>query len=174
MDWKEIQALRVKKIQELKENAGKPKPKKFHAIAKKSAKKIAQEKAEKEVGSTAQVSRVALEKWFFDIAQKHSILPSGGAVCMECGEWIPPNLIRHATAHLLPKKLFKSVATHELNYLILGAGCGCHEKTHRVDKFVTMKIWPEAARRISIMMPLLPFDELKYLSSQLLTAIENT
>jgi hypothetical protein len=142
-------------------------------IAKKSAKRLEKEKEQKASG-VPEVGKLALEKWFMDIKIKHSLPPLGGTCCMECGEWIPPDFIRHATAHLLPKKLFKSVATHELNYLILGAGCGCHEKTHRVDKFVTMKIWPEAARRIEIMMPLLPFDELKYLSSQLLTALENT
>jgi hypothetical protein len=140
-------------------------------IAKKSAKRIAKEK---EQVKTPEASKLSLEKWFFDISAKHSIPPNGGCYCMECGEWIPPNLIRHATAHLLPKKLFKSVATHELNYLILGAGCGCHDKTHRVDKFIRMKVWPEAARRIKIMMPLLPFDELKHISAQLDEALENT
>jgi len=114
--------------------------------------------------------QVSLEKWFEKIKQKHS---SGlGAVCMECGAYIPQQYMRHATAHLLPKKNFLSVATHELNYLILGAGCGCHVRTDRLDLFVKMKVWPEAARRIKIMMPLLPFDELKYISSQLLAELD--
>ena len=169
-------------IQQLKENAGKPKQKKPYVIPKKSAKKIAQEKAIKS-GAETDLDRRALEFWFHQIKMKH-LFPShnvegfgfvsGGANCMECGAWIPQDYFRHATAHLLPKKLFKSVATHDLNYLILGAGCGCHEKTHRVDLFSQMKIWPEAARRIKIMMPLLPFDELKYISSQLLMALDNT
>lgn len=148
-----------------------PENKKKQPIAKKSAKRLAKEKEQAAVGP--EPSKLALEKWFSDIAFKHGLPPSGGCCCMECGEWIPKEYIRHATAHLLPKKLFKSVATHELNYLILGAGCGCHQKTDRVDKFVQMKVWPEAARRINVMMPLLPFDELKYLSSQLLTALDN-
>ncbi len=111
-----------------------------------------------------------LNQWFAGIERKHS--NGKGAYCMECGEWIPQMYMRHATAHLLPKKTFDSVKTHELNYLILGAGCGCHTKTDRLDKFVSMKIWPEAARRIKIMMPLLPFDELKYISSQLLAELD--
>lgn len=117
------------------------------------------------------VERIDLNEWFNRIELKHS--NGKGCYCMECGEWIPQMYMRHATAHLLPKKLFKSVSTHELNYLILGAGCGCHYKTDRVDKFIQMKVWPEAARRIKIMMPLLPFDELKYISSQLLNALDN-
>lgn len=153
-------------------NAGKPKEeKKVYRIPKISKKKQAEIDAQKVVGKPA--SKLELDLWFHNI-QVYHCGTLGGAVCSECGTWIPAAYMRAATAHLLPKKLFKSVATHELNYLILGAGCGCHAKTDRVDKFVTMKVWPEAARRIKIMMPLLPFDELKYLSSQLLKALDNT
>src|SRR5947207_7006518 len=59
-----------------------------------------------------------LNRWFEGIARKHGKYGAGCA-CMECGAWIPHKYLRHATAHLLPKKLFFSVATHELNYLIL-------------------------------------------------------
>ncbi len=118
-----------------------------------------------------EVRRLTLNEWFLEIADKHSI-DGQGCACMECGGWIPFEYMRHATAHLLPKKIFHSIETHELNYLILGAGCGCHAKTDRLDLFVKMKIWPEAARRIKIMMPILPFDELKFISSQLLAELD--
>lgn len=147
-----------------------PKPKK--PIAKQSAKKRLEIIGQKESGEPA--SKLEMDKWFMDIKLKHFGEPLYYASCMECGEAIPSIFSRHATAHLLPKKLFKSVATHPLNYLILGAGCGCHEKSHRIDKFIQLKCWPEAARRIKEMIPLLPTDELKYLSSQLMTALENT
>ena len=142
---------------------------------RKPIKKISDKlKAEREKEKVAgkPVGKLELEKWFFDIQQKY--FTEFGGNCMECGSHIPKDFARHATAHLLPKKLFKSIATHPMNYLILGAGCGCHQKTDRVDKFCQMKVWPEAARRIKEMIPLLPFDELKYLSSQLMTALENT
>lgn len=145
-------------------------PKKQYTIPKKSKKRIEQEAKEKITGKPA--TKLELEVWFDEIAKKE--MSYGVALCSECKATILPQYIRHATAHLLPKKIFKSVATHPLNYLILGAGCGCHAKTDRVDKFVQMKVWPEAARRIKEMIPLLPFDELKYLSSQLMTALENT
>ena len=154
--------------------AGRPLPekKKHTPIAKKSAKRIEKEKEQKATG-VKEASKLELDVWFNNIKESHwgimRYFP-----CMECKTPINVDYARHATAHLLPKKLFKSVAIHELNYLILGAHCGCHEKTHRVDKFVTMTIWPEAARRIKEMMPSLPFDELKYLSSQLLTALDQT
>lgn len=118
-----------------------------------------------------EVTRKTLNEWFNDIEERHSDGGTGCA-CWECGSWIPPKFFRHATAHLLPKKTFKSVATHELNYMILGAGCGCHAKTDRLDQFVRLRIWPEAARRIKVMMPLLPFEELQYISSQLLAELD--
>ncbi len=161
----------LNEIRNLKLMATMPKVAKKYSIPKKSAKRIEREKTEKAtIGKPA--SKIELDKWFFDIAEKHSI-NGKGCFCMECNAWIPQDYLRHATAHLLPKKIFKSVATHPLNYLILGAGCGCHEKSHRVDKFVTLRVFAEAARRIKIMMPLLPIDELRHISNQLLIAIDN-
>lgn len=139
-------------------------------INKISPKKAAALKEQKEVGKPA--SKLELDKWFFDIEERH--FSTGFGVCMETGEAIPRKFARASTAHLLPKKTFVSVATHPLNYLILSAHNGSHQKTDRVDKFVTMKIWPEAARRIKIMMPLLPIDELRQISNQLLVALDNT
>ncbi len=138
-------------------------------IAKESTKMKEKKKQERKAGGNS--SKLELDKWFFDIQKKE--FGAHFTYCMECGERVYREYARHATAHLLPKKIFKSVATHELNYLILGAGCGCHEKTHTVSKFITMKIFPEAARRIKEMMPLLPVDELRQISNQLLIAIDS-
>lgn len=137
-------------------------------ISDKKAKQIAEEKTV--AGKLP--SALALKKWFADIEAEHC--SNGMGICQECGAAIPKAFFRAATAHLLPKKLFKSVAAHPLNYLVLGAACGCHYKTDRVDQFIKMKVWPEAARRIKIMIADLPHDELKYLSSQLLRALDET
>lgn len=143
-----------------------PKEKKpLKAISDKKAAVMAEEK---KTGKPA--SKIELDLWFDNIRKEH--FGNDGCACMECGSFIPVQFARHATAHLLPKKLFKSVATHPENYMILGAGCGCHVKTDRVDLFVKMSVWPEAARRIKEMLPLLPFDELKYLSSQLMAELD--
>jgi len=140
---------------------------------KKPMKKISDKKAmELKVGKESG-SADSLEKWFDDIRVRHCG-NLRGCFCQECGSWISEEYMRAATAHLLAKKIFKSVATHPINYLILGAGCGCHDKTHRVDKFVQMKVWPLAASRIKQLIPLLPFDELRHISNQLDIALENT
>ena len=157
----------LEQIRQLKENALLPKVKVRKPIPKKSAKKLAQEKIPEYKNDKAE-----LEKWFKDIQAKH--FTSYGGRCMECGSHIPVEFARHATAHLLPKRIFGSVKTHHLNYLILGAGCGCHDKTHRVDTFVKMDIWGEAANKIKQLIPFLDFDEYRYLSQELLTALENT
>jgi hypothetical protein len=160
----------LKELQSIKQNATVIKPKKVYYLPKQSKKMIAALEAQKKAGGN--VEKKSLNEWFLDIQERH--FDMNGGTCMECGAFIPVDYARHATAHLLPKKTFKSVATHELNYLILGAGCGCHVKTDRIDKFEKMKVWLEAARRIKEMLPLLPFDELKYVSSQLLTALDKT
>ncbi len=151
-----------------------PTKKEKKAIPKVSAKTAAKNKEAKEVGSGKAASKLELDKWFDDIRLKHFNGVGGKGICMECGAGISMAYSRHATAHLLPKKLFKSVATHPDNYMIYGAGCGCHVKTDRIDKFITMKTWPEAARRIKILIPLLPTDELRLISNQLLNALDNT
>lgn len=156
MSWEE-------KMEQL-QRARIPKPKKVQKpLRQKSLKVQAKEKAE--------AVKPDLDEWFDQIRQKHWV--NGFCKCMECGEPILEAYSRPATAHLLAKKLFNSVKTHELNYLILGGGCGCHYKTDRVDKFVQMKCWPEALRRIKSMLPLIPPEEYKHLSEDLLTAIEN-
>ena len=162
----------LKKRQHEKLYGKPPVEKKVYRIPPKSKKRAEQDRVEKERGTGKVATKLELDKWFDDIKNEH--FGNVGCVCWECGAIVPVQFARHATAHLLPKKLFKSVATHPLNYLILGAGCGCHAKTDRVDKFIKMEVWPEAARRIKEMIPLLPFDELKYLSGQLMTALENT
>lgn len=86
-----------------------------------------------------------LEKWFGE-RRKEIILHVSR--CWECNAYIALPYIRHATAHLWPKSIFKSISTHPLNYVCLGAGCGCHSKFDAsIDNAKKMKIWPEVVER---------------------------
>lgn len=87
-----------------------------------------------------------LQQWFANIER----IIARNPYCMECKTYIPSAYYHHATAHIFPKSIFESVATHPMNYLILGAGCGCHDKTHRLDTFSDMKCWTEAVRRFRL------------------------
>lgn len=87
-----------------------------------------------------------MELWFAKIAVEIRQHP----YCWECNAWIAPEFYRSASAHIFPKTPnggFPSVAVHPMNYLILGASCGCHYKTHRLDTFCQMAIWKEAVDR---------------------------
>lgn len=84
----------------------------------------------------------ALKNWFQERQKDVAKSP----VCMECGEPVKIGYYRHAVAHILFKSIFKSVRSHPNNFLILPASC-CHDKTHRLDTFSKMKIFPEAVRR---------------------------
>lgn len=67
--------------------------------------------------------------------------------CWECGDFISNNDYRAATAHIFPKSIFESVASNKWNFLVLGARCGCHDKSHRLDTFSQMKVFPTAINR---------------------------
>ena len=67
--------------------------------------------------------------------------------CWECGDFISKNDYRSATAHIFPKSIFESVASNKWNFLVLGARCGCHDKSHRLDAFSKMKVFPTAINR---------------------------
>lgn len=101
-----------------------------------------------------------LEVWFDNV--KRQIIKN--PFCWECGMYIPEKYCRHASAHIFPKAIFESVATHPLNYLVLGASCGCHDKTHRLDTFSDMGVFGEAVRRFRIFEPSIT-EKHKYLDT---------
>lgn len=89
------------------------------------------------------------EKWFDIIAKEIDHNP----MCWECGGKIYKPYYRAATAHIFAKSIFPSIATHPLNYLVLSANCGCHNKTHRLDTFSRMRIFKEACDRFKEFEP---------------------
>lgn len=88
-------------------------------------------------------SKRQLELWFDNVAEEIKKNPR----CWECNMWIPEQFYRHASAHIFPKRIFKSIQTHPMNYLILGAGCGCHHKfDSSVEAASKMKVWKVAVQ----------------------------
>lgn len=101
-----------------------------------------QEELKEEKKTGGDPDKKAQDKWFAAIAKEKA----GECKCWECGRHVPDGFVKCATAHIMPKAAFPSVATHPLNYLILSASC-CHDKSHKVETFRKMKIFGEAVDR---------------------------
>lgn len=159
-------------IRKLKEQALLPKTKKVYQIPKKSAKKIAMEKLEQKV----EIVKPKKAGWFDgtktsmveldEIGQFKSVVSIANEMdafwknaekviakkpyCWECGDFISKSDYRNSTAHIFAKSAnsgFPSVAANEWNFVVAGVRCGCHNKTHRLDTFSQMKIFPVAVAR---------------------------
>lgn len=132
------------------------KPKK--PIAKKSAKKIAEEKKQKEILGGGDTE---LQKWYGNIMKNEK------PVCWETGNVInvKDKVGWHGSiAHVLPKKLFPSVATHPHNYLILemyGGSHGQYDSSWANAK--KMKVWSKAVERFLMIEPDIALGERKYI-----------
>jgi|SRR6185437_4117074 hypothetical protein len=98
---------------------------------------------------------IELQNYFKLAAEELSMNP----FCWECNakipatikrlvgdKWITVDNFRNCTCHIFPKALFHSVRANPYNKLYLCAANGCHDKTHRLDTFSKMKIFPEAVR----------------------------
>jgi hypothetical protein len=100
----------------------------------------------KQQGVIEPVQDPELDAWYADRVKTMS------DHCMECRERIATWnawYAKAAIAHILPKKLFRSVRTHPLNYLILGGGCGHHYQYDRSwESAATMKVFPLAIERL--------------------------
>lgn len=86
-----------------------------------------------------------LNKWFEYVGTVIAADPK----CWNCGEYISKSDYRNSSAHILFKKIFPSVATHPLNFLVLGCRCGCHEKSHTIEFFKKMPVWKLAVLRFT-------------------------
>lgn len=126
--------------------------KKNYRIPKKSAKKIILEKIEKQNRGGEDTE---LLKWY-KARQKQLT-----GRCMRCGAAYNHKDFKQAvaaTAHLLAKRptMFPSVATHPMNFLELGATCGCHDWYDNRASWAEIeadKIWPVVVERFLMVEP---------------------
>lgn len=147
--------------------AGRPlKEKKKYSIPNKSAKLVQKEKEQ----AAAKDEETELQKWYARIMAFET------PVCWETGSKINKEDKRAwqgSVAHVLPKKLFPSVATHPKNYLILQMYGGAHgqydSSWHNAQK---MKVWPIAVGRFLMIEPDIAPDERKYIPDCLLIELQ--
>lgn len=156
-------------IRKLKMAAGLPKEKKVYKIPKKSAKKLAQETAEKEQRGS---NDSELVKWF-----KGRMKFMGGS-CKVCGANTETKNYQFAIgsiAHILDKRtsMFPSVKYHPMNFLEL---CyPCHQNFDNFwnwDEKEKLKCWPEIVEKFVSIYPDIAKEEVRLLPDNLLKHIE--
>ncbi len=161
---------RAENIRRIKEQAKYKVPKGRTPIAKKSAKKIAQEKEEKAVKSSGGGSE--LDRWF-----KARRVEMHG-VCLHCGAKTTKNQdswYKCGIAHILPKRLFRSVATHEKNWIELcfwEKNCHAQYDSHMLD-ITELNCYDLVIERFIAMYPDIAPKERKYIPDVLLQYVKN-
>ena len=163
----------LEEICNLKNNAKLPKDKKKYVIPKKSAKKLAQEKEEKElivegksIGGNAELNR-----WFLDRRKEMTgtCVHCGGKSCKDNDHYY-----KFSLAHILSKSLFPSVATHPLNYLELchfGNSCHANMDNNMLD-LIDMNCFDLVIERFAKMYPFIAPEERRRIPKILMEYVE--
>lgn len=149
--------------------ARQPKPKRVKKpIAKKSAKKLKQESEEKKLRNGEQSD---LDRWFNERRKEMT------GYCAHCGDKSCKNsdqYFKHSIAHLLPKSIFKSVATHKDNWIELcfwNKSCHTNYDNKTLD-LIDLNCFDEVIRKFVSMYPDIAPEERKYIPDVLLQYLE--
>lgn len=156
-------------IRRIKEQAKLPKEKKRYKIPAKSAKRLKQEAEEKAVKKTGGAE---LDRWFQDRRKEMTgwCWHCGGISCKNSYEYY-----KFSIAHLLPKRLFKSVATHPLNWVELcfwDKSCHTNFDNNTLD-ITELNCFNTVIERFVAMYPDIDSKERKYVPDVLLQYIKN-
>lgn len=157
-------------IRRIKAQAKLPKQKKQYKIPRKSAKKIKQE-IEGKVDNKSKGGKV-LERWFNDRRKEMT------GRCMHCGGKScknNPDYWLFSIAHILPKRLFKSVATHPLNWIELcyfSPSCHANFDNYAID-ITELNCYDTVIERFVAMYTDIHPKERKYIPDALLQYVKN-
>lgn len=161
---------RAENLRRIKEQASLPKEKKRYSIPKKSKKKIKQEAHERELRNKGGGSE--LDRWFKERRNQMS------GYCLHCGEVTTKNQdqwFKASIAHILPKRLFKSVATHPLNWVELCFWINnCHARYDNFTLDITeMNCYDLIIERFIAMYPDIDPKERRFIPDTLMQYIKN-
>lgn len=101
----------------------------------------------------AQERREAQREGYTEFYEKHVRNARKVRLCENCGTRLRGHISE--IAHILPKNLFKSVATNDDNVLYLGSGmfsnCSCHDDyDYSWSKAKEMPVWELAKKRFNL------------------------
>lgn len=144
-------------LQRLKLYGKQVQQKKRYTIPKKSQRKIAAEKAEKEARGDNGLDM------FFEWARKKMV----GVCQCGCAKKSSKNeddYYRCSICHIFPKRIFKSIANHELNWVERNFWDGCHSNmdNQSMDKWVNMADWDDIKEKYYQLTSLVTDEERKH------------
>lgn len=158
-------------IRRIKEQASIPKqPKQRKPIAKKSLNKIKQEAEEKKLHKSTGGNE--LDRWFKArrIEMVGICAHCGGKSCKSQDNWYKCSI-----CHLLPKNIFKSVATHPKNWIELcfwDRNCHGNFDSHMID-ITELNCYDVVIERFIAMYPDIDPKERKYIPDTLMQYVKN-
>lgn len=160
----------LEEIRKLKEQAKLPKQKKSYKIPKVSAKKKEQQKEEAKVIKISGGNE--MDRWFQDRRKEMNgvCLHCGGLSCKDSTEYY-----KFSIAHILPKRLFRSIATHPLNWIEL---CfwnnSCHTNFDQcILDFTELNCFDLVVERFIAMYPSINPKERRFIPDVLLQYVKN-
>jgi len=167
----------LEEIRRLKDEKDRPKEKRIYQIPKVSAKRQKQMEVEGKVRETTKkmaktVSGTAeLNRWFEDRRKEMT------GICAHCGSASckkDDNYYKFSIAHILPKRIFKSVATHPLNWIELcfwRNSCHTNMDNNTLD-LIDLNCFDTVIERFVAMYPQIDSKERRYIPEVLLQYVE--
>lgn len=160
----------LEEIRKMKEAAKLPKGKKIYKIPKVSPKRAAKIKEERAQRKAAGGNE--LDRWF--IARRKGMT----GICQHCGGKSTKDddkYFKFSICHILPKRIFKSVATHPDNWIELcyfGDSCHTNMDNATLD-LIDMNCFDTIIERFVKIYPHIAPSERKYIPDILILKIES-
>lgn len=146
--------MSIENIRRIKEQALLPKTKKSYYIPKISAKKAKQLKEQKLNGSDGEMDA------FFDKMRKR-MTGTCQCGCAQPSQKKDDTFFRNCICHIFPKRIFKSIATHELNWVERAFWGGCHGQMDdtSIERWKNYADWDDIKEKFHQLAPLLTDEE---------------
>jgi hypothetical protein len=167
----------LEELRRIREDRNKPKDKKVYNIPKVSAKRQKQNEVEGKIRETTKkmvktVSGTAeLNRWFQDrrVEMVGKCWHCGDPSCKKSDEYY-----KFSIAHILPKRIFKSVAIHPSNWIELcfwGKSCHTNLDNNMLD-IIDLNCFATVIDRFVAMYPAIDPKERRYIPDVLLQYVE--
>jgi hypothetical protein len=131
-------------------------PKKPYYIPKVSQKRAKELAEQKEIGTDS-----AMNVFFEKMRPKMTGICQCG--CGRKSSKLENDHYRSSICHIFPKRIFKSIERHELNWVERNFWDGCHTNmdNQSMDKWVNMADWEDIKERFHSLVPILTDEERK-------------